>query len=375
MRIFVYMFASFMHLLPCFTCLALLLICLLTYRKGQGGRMIAFTAIFAVFFLADSAYYTLDIHPITWVAMDMVSQFVSLWVVPFTVGSIEAAWTQRRPRHRHFWRYIPGYIIGLFSIVLYWRCGFARITEFIETVKANDSLLPMDADWGMFLFYCNNIFGSRFIFLFQTALAIFVLSRLIYRSRKEPGLHDSLYTRICLLMMLAFVLISTRYVFGRFYMLTNQLLSAIISALIGCLFIALGILLFKSRSSEASQEGVTADENASSIESLKAKFTTYIEQKKPYLAPDYTLERAAADLGTNRTYLSILVNSLFGKTFREYINTLRVTYAKEYILSHKAERLEDVALASGFHSGAQFSRKFKEIEGQTPNAWIRSRMI
>lgn len=103
-------------------------------------------------------------------------------------------------------------------------------------------------------------------------------------------------------------------------------------------------------------------------------FTLKERRTVHFTLPDFTLEKAAAHLYTNRTYLSILINSQFGVPFRDYINRLRIECAKELIRSQRSSHLEDIALASGFSSGSQFSRKFKEIEGVTPNAWIRSMM-
>lgn len=363
------MIASFFHFLPSYICMALTVIYLVSFKVEKSPRMAVLTALYAIYFLADSAYYTLDVSAITWTVMDIISQFVALLVIPLTVDYLETEWNGDRPRHRFFWRYIPCVIMGIVSVILYIECGIGKISEFVEMLKESD-ILPTSTPTDLFLFYCNNIFGNRFVFIIQTLLAIIVLSILIHRRNGEE--NNRHFIVLCCLLMAAFVLCSVRALFGRFYMLGNQLLSSIISGLIAIVFIILGTILFPSAGMQETK--VPNNEKENYRDSLLAKFLAYIENKRPYLSPDFTLAKAASDLGTNRTYLSILVNSQFGVPFRDYINNLRIEHAKEFILNNSDQRLEDAAIASGFYSGTQFSRKFKEKEGMTPNAWIRSKV-
>ena len=216
-----------------------------------------------------------------------------------------------------------------------------------------------------------NAYGAV-VFLIQTILALTVLTFMLLRKRKVSGTCDRRDLVICSLMMLSFVFSSARAVLGRFYMLDNQAISAFISACIGVLFIALGVVLSNGWKDSSIDEPSSPLRSVDPPDGLKAKFLAYMENEKPYLDPDFTLDKAAARLYTNRTYLSVLVNSQFGLPFRDYINRMRIECAKDLIRNHKGTHLEDIALASGFSSGSQFSRKFKEIEGKTPNAWIRS---
>lgn len=366
------MIVNFMHFLPCFTCLALALIHLFSRRERRNARFALLTALFAIYFFADASYYTLDVSPGMWAALDIVSQFVSLWVIPASVSFLILECGDDLPRHKYFWRYVPGVVLGIDSIILYLSCGMGRIYAFIDVVKSNNSMLPLHTETDLALFYCNNIVGSRVVFLIQTILALTVLTFMLLRKRKVSGTCDRRDLVICSLMMLSFVFSSARAVLGRFYMLDNQAISALISACIGVLFIALGVVLSNGWKDSSIDEPAFPLRSVDPPDGLKAKFLAYMENEKPYLDPDFTLDKAAARLYTNRTYLSVLVNSQFGLPFRDYINRMRIECAKDLIRNHKGTHLEDIALASGFSSGSQFSRKFKEIEGKTPNAWIRS---
>ncbi len=56
----------------------------------------------------------------------------------------------------------------------------------------------------------------------------------------------------------------------------------------------------------------------------KEKFERYMRQKKPYLNSDLRITEMAAELITNRTYLSAFINQEYGMNFSSYINRLRL---------------------------------------------------
>lgn len=106
-----------------------------------------------------------------------------------------------------------------------------------------------------------------------------------------------------------------------------------------------------------------------SKESLLEMFNKCMDEEKPYLDPNLTIENLAAHLNTNKTYISILVNQNFRMTFRNYINIKRIEHAKSLILASPDELLDFIATDSGFLSSSQLNKKFKEIEGISPRQW------
>jgi len=56
----------------------------------------------------------------------------------------------------------------------------------------------------------------------------------------------------------------------------------------------------------------------------KAYFEKYICTSKPYLNPKLHIAEMAADLNTNRTYLSSFINSEYGVNFSRYVNLCRL---------------------------------------------------
>ena len=105
-------------------------------------------------------------------------------------------------------------------------------------------------------------------------------------------------------------------------------------------------------------------------ENLLSRFQSLMLHEKLYLQPSLTLVDVADKLHTNKTYVSKMVNNAYNLGFPELINTLRVDYAEEYLLSHRNAKQEEIAAASGFLSASSFNNIFKKVTGVTPRVWI-----
>ena len=102
---------------------------------------------------------------------------------------------------------------------------------------------------------------------------------------------------------------------------------------------------------------------------LAVQFRQLMQQERLYLKPGLTLSEVARRLGTNKTYLSKMVNQTYKVGFPEMLNILRVDYAQRYIRSHPDASQEEIAKASGFLSASSFNSTFKRISGFTPKVW------
>lgn len=88
-----------------------------------------------------------------------------------------------------------------------------------------------------------------------------------------------------------------------------------------------------------------------------------------YRQPGVTLDQLAALVGSNRSYVSSLINTEFQCNFREWINSLRMDYAKEALAESSDMTIEKIATDAGFSSSAYFCRLFSKREGLTPSKW------
>lgn len=104
------------------------------------------------------------------------------------------------------------------------------------------------------------------------------------------------------------------------------------------------------------------------LENFKIKLQNLMENEKPYLNPQITLNDLAKNLGVNSAVLSYAINSGFGRNFNDFINEFRINEVKAKLQKGEAKSLTllGIALDSGFNSKATFNRAFKKITGTSP---------
>lgn len=119
-------------------------------------------------------------------------------------------------------------------------------------------------------------------------------------------------------------------------------------------------------------EGKGVETLTSMEDELLIRFNEIMERERPYLNESLRLDDMARIIGTNRLYMSRLVNTRFGMSFPDYVNGLRIEYAKKYMLQHPSSPQEEIALKSGFASAQSFNRRFRQDVGLTPAKWLHS---
>lgn len=116
----------------------------------------------------------------------------------------------------------------------------------------------------------------------------------------------------------------------------------------------------------------TAMSDSWSENQLLTHFQELMRDQMLFLQPKLTLDDVADKLGTNKFYVSKLVNNAYNLGFPELINILRVDYAEQYILNHRDAKQEEIARECGFLSASSFNTTFKKVTGMTPKVWIAS---
>lgn len=115
-----------------------------------------------------------------------------------------------------------------------------------------------------------------------------------------------------------------------------------------------------------------AHQSLADEEDLRIRFEDLIVTEQLFLKQGIRIADIATMLETNRTYVSRLVNNTYNMSFSDYINTLRIDYAEQYLLHHKDARQSDIAEACGFPNASAFNNVFKKITGVTPKIWLAS---
>jgi AraC-like DNA-binding protein len=106
---------------------------------------------------------------------------------------------------------------------------------------------------------------------------------------------------------------------------------------------------------------------------IESKLLHFMDQHKPFLDPDLSLETLAASIGESKYHVSQVINSLRKKSFHEFVNTYRVEQFKKLALkpSRRRQTIQALSRQAGFSSKTAFHTVFKKITGQTPTQFFK----
>ncbi len=97
------------------------------------------------------------------------------------------------------------------------------------------------------------------------------------------------------------------------------------------------------------------------------KLIAYMEQNKPHLDDDLTLQKLAAQVDMPEKELSILINQQIGKHFFDFINEYRIREAKILLKDQPHLTVLEILYRVGFNSKSSFYTAFKKETGTTPS--------
>jgi len=98
----------------------------------------------------------------------------------------------------------------------------------------------------------------------------------------------------------------------------------------------------------------------------------YMHKEKAFLNADITREQVASALGTNKLYLSNAITENRSQTFGEYLNLMRLEYAKGILLNDLTTKVEVISMMSGFNSVRTFYRLFVKTYHMTPTEFRKT---
>jgi len=93
-----------------------------------------------------------------------------------------------------------------------------------------------------------------------------------------------------------------------------------------------------------------------------------LKEDKVYKDQDISLEKLSEKIGTNRTYLSQIINDYASSNFNTFINSFRIDDARAFLADPKNQNLPIKSIYDkfGFKSDKYFCEVFKKQTGFTP---------
>ena len=81
-----------------------------------------------------------------------------------------------------------------------------------------------------------------------------------------------------------------------------------------------------------------------------------------------SLDMAAHELGVSRYCISRIFTNKIGVSFSDYINSLRIDFAKKRLKSSDIP-ISEISIESGFENQRSFNRTFKKFCGKSPKEY------
>lgn len=107
---------------------------------------------------------------------------------------------------------------------------------------------------------------------------------------------------------------------------------------------------------------------------LAERIVVFMEEQRPYLDPECSIESLAAQLEVPKHHVYYCFNSILKTRFTQMRSEYRIRYAQALIRegAFSSRTLVSIGLESGFSSSASFRSVFKEITGMSPREYQRT---
>ena len=311
--------------------------------------------------------------------LDSLYSFANLAVYPLFYVYI-VSMTSPESQLRHTWLYfIPSAVIGIMVSAIYIMMPPQELDSFVRVISYNE-------DFGSGTGLCKIMGYTRLAA--KVVFAVEVVAVLIAGSRKISAYNKSIEDYYAdtegkkltafqwyMYLFTACSLASIIFNFiGRHRFDSSAWMTAIPSLLFSSLLFGLGFIGFRQsftidhfEREESADEIIPETAHASKQEKpLIERIEEVVIKRQLYLRHNLKISDVAAELCTNRLYVSTAINEEMGITFSDYINRKRVNYAIHLMRTNPQMTIYEIADLSGFSSDKSIYRNFKNITGKSP---------
>lgn len=95
-------------------------------------------------------------------------------------------------------------------------------------------------------------------------------------------------------------------------------------------------------------------------------------ERKLYLNPDLDIKLLAEEIFSSRTLISVCINSITGKTFRQWLSEYRLSLFENMLRSNPDESLDELMKKCGYKDQSTFRRQFKATYGMTASEFRKT---
>ena len=311
--------------------------------------------------------------------LDSLYSFANLAVYPLFYVFI-LSMTSPESQLRHTWLYfIPSAVIGIMVSAIYVMMSSQELDYFVRIISYNE-------EYGSGTGLCKMMgyirLTAKAVFAIETVAVLFAGSRKItaYNKSIEDYYADTEGKKLTAFQWFMYLFTACSFAsiifnfIGRFRFDGSAWMMAIPSLIFSSMLFGLGFISFR--------QSFTIDrfEQEESADRLNPETAPVCKEEKPlierieevvtkrqlFLRHNLKISDVAAELCTNRLYVSTAINEEIGISFSDYINRKRVNYAIQLIRANPQMTIYEIADLSGFASDKSFYRNFKSITGKSP---------
>lgn len=273
------------------------------------------------------------------------------------------------------YHFIPSIIIAVLMLTVVLTSNWSSYQEYMNYTLYGTELTSKDSKNLVFLYK-----GARYFHLVQILFYNIITIRLLMVSKNKM---DNVFSNLDKYQLKYFYIITISFILlmsipgfyvtaiGRqpfnddgyllLLMCTLFTLLYIILAIIGMIQIPVEINLSNSNQSNEFDKIENHDINL-----IEKKLLVYFQNEKPWLNPHLNILDVAKHIGSNRSYVSKIINEKMGCNFNFFVNTYRINEAKILLKKIPELTIAQISESSGFGSVNSFLRIFKSIENKTP---------
>ncbi len=260
----------------------------------------------------------------------------------------------------HFYAYI---ILVFIHLVFFTN---QQITS--GNLNENDPFYILYFIRALFLIFSLVIYGTLVMWLVKRHQKKMTL---VY-SFESPKITLSWVHYIAIIFILSYIVYAIIFLL---YIMNAEFISSLYAIPgVGLTLISFMVSYFGSRQpelyilSESEPDDFLSRLTESDTKALATRISNYMENEKPYLNPELTLDDLSGKLDMPVSHVSQIINGQLDRNFYSYINQYRVEEAKNRLTDPQFENktVLKIGYDSGFNSRNAFNMLFEKYAGMSP---------
>ena len=363
------MFKLFLLLSPLYATLFWAVVLNIVKRQGHEPKWFLgkFMVVSLVIFISHTLYY-LPI-PELYMYVDSLYYFAHLLVFPLYYIYVRLLSIDPKFSLRQHYKYliVPIAVFALYGIGVLFMSKKEHI-DFLYGSRPEEVAVT-----GIFLYQKSVKFIANAVFIIQGILymtqSVIVVKRnsekvADFYSNSEHSLRKVQWLNFTLLITIGTTIVMEiisreNFAENSFFLIAPSVILTGMLFWIGLLGNSQRQVLLTCEKDNETDEVPFVKEIPAQHHSLQMKIETLFTEKQIYLNENLTIWDLVQEIGSNRTYISRVINNDIGVNFSQFVNSYRLAHARRLIAEQPGLSKEEVAVQSGFGSSKSMRRAEK----------------